>query len=48
MLAAMEDTGKQLIINWPLCWVESHLTAKRLIDEGTIGKLIEVHFYDGN
>ena len=48
MLAAMEGTGKQLIINWPLRWVESHLTAKRLIDEGMIGELREVHFYDGN
>ena len=26
----------------------SHVTAKRLIDEGVIGELIEVHFYDGN
>jgi glucose-fructose oxidoreductase len=48
MLAAMEPTGKQLVINWPLRWVESHVTAKRLIDEGLIGDLIEVHFYDGN
>jgi glucose-fructose oxidoreductase len=48
MIAAMEGTGKVMAINWPLAWVESHVTAKRLIDEGTIGKLIEVHFYDGN
>ena len=48
MIVAMKLTGKLLAINWPLAWVESHLTAKRLIDEGTIGKLIEVHFYDGN
>ena len=48
MIAAMRPTGKLLAINWPLAWVESHVTAKRLIDEGTIGKLIEVHFYDGN
>lgn len=48
MIAAMEGTGKQLAINWPLRWVESHVTAKRLIDEGMIGDLIEVHFYDGN
>ena len=48
MMAAMEATGRQLIINWPLRWVESHVTAKRLIDEGLIGDLIEVHFYDGN
>lgn len=48
MLAAMDGTGKQMAINWPLAWVESHVTAKRLIEEGTIGQLIEVHFYDGN
>ena len=48
MIAAMEGTGKQMVINWPLRWVESHITAKRLIDEGLIGDLIEVHFYDGN
>lgn len=48
MMAAMQGTGKQLIINWPLRWVESHLTAKRLIDEGTIGELTEVHSYGGN
>jgi predicted dehydrogenase len=48
MIAAMEGTGRQLAINWPLRWVESHVTAKRLIDDGTIGELVEVHFYDGN
>jgi predicted dehydrogenase len=48
MIAAMEGTGKQMAINWPLRWVESHVTAKRLIDEGMIGELREVHFYDGN
>ncbi|MEM8591305.1 MAG: Gfo/Idh/MocA family oxidoreductase [Pseudomonadota bacterium] len=48
MMAAMEGTGKHLAINWPLRWVESHVTAKRLIDEGLIGELREVHFYDGN
>ncbi len=48
MLAAMQQAGKVLAINWPLAWVESHVTAKRLIDEGMIGTLREVHFYDGN
>ncbi|MDW4499965.1 Gfo/Idh/MocA family oxidoreductase [Sulfitobacter sp. D35] len=48
MIAAMEGSGKLLAINWPLAWVESHVTAKGLIDAGTIGDLIEVHFYDGN
>lgn len=46
MIAAME--GKVLAINWPLAWVEAHVTAKRLIERGVIGDLIEVHFYDGN
>ena len=48
MIAAMERTGKTLAINWPLRWVESHVSAKGLIDAGEIGDLIEVHFYDGN
>lgn len=48
MMRAMEGTGRQMAINWPLRWVESHVTAKRLIDEGLIGDLHEVHFYDGN
>ena len=48
MLAAMAGTGKQLVINWPLRWYPSHATAKRLLDEGTIGEVIEVHYYDGN
>jgi glucose-fructose oxidoreductase len=29
-------------------WVPSHRTAKRLIDEGRIGQLREVHYYGGN
>jgi glucose-fructose oxidoreductase len=48
MIAAMKPTGKLLAINWPLAWVEAHVTAKRLIDAGVIGALREVHFYDGN
>ncbi len=48
MIAAMEATRKVLAINWPLAWVASHNTAKRLIEEGMIGDLREVHFYDGN
>jgi len=47
MIKAMEGRGR-LAINWPLAWYPSHNTAKRLIDEGAIGDLIEVHYYDGN
>jgi glucose-fructose oxidoreductase len=48
MIRAMERTGKSLAINWPLAWYPAHRTAKRLIDEGKIGEVLEVHFYDGN
>lgn len=48
MIKAMKAVGKKLAVNWPLAWVESHVTAKRLIDEGMIGQLIEVHYYGGN
>ncbi len=48
MMAAMKPVGNTLAVNWPLAWVESHVTSKRLIEENVIGDLIEVHFYDGN
>ncbi len=48
MIAAMQATGRQLVINWPLRWYPSHVTAKRLCDEGVIGEVLQVHYYDGN
>jgi predicted dehydrogenase len=48
MIAALAATKRQLIINWPLRWYPSHMTAKRLIDDGVVGEVIEVHYYDGN
>ena len=48
MIASLKKTGKRLIINWPLAWYPPHRTAKRLIEEGVIGEVIEVHYYDGN
>ncbi len=48
MIRAMEAAGKTMVINWPLAWYPTHRTAKRLIDEGLIGDVIEVHYYDGN
>jgi len=48
MIAAVARTGKQLIINWPMRWVAAHVTAKRLIDLGAIGELIQVHYLGGN
>lgn len=48
MIAAQAAAGRQLIINWPLRWVAAHVTAKRLLEEGALGELTEVHYYDGN
>lgn len=48
MVKAMERTGKMLAINWPMRWYPTNITAKRLIDEGVIGDVREVHYYDGN
>jgi glucose-fructose oxidoreductase len=46
MIAATAD--RTFAVNWPLAWYPSHRTTKRLVDEGTIGDPIEVHYYDGN
>lgn len=48
MIALMKAVQQPLFINWPLCWVPAHATAYRLVREGVIGPLREVHFYDGN
>ncbi len=48
IIAALARTGKLLAINWPLAWYPPHVTSKRLIDEGVIGAVREVHYYDGN
>jgi predicted dehydrogenase len=47
MVAAISD-NQQLIINWPLMWVPVYITTKRMIDEGHIGDVLEVHTYGGN
>ena len=48
MIEACRQHEVTLAVNWPMVWVPSHRTAKRLIDEGQIGQLIEVHYYGGN
>lgn len=48
MIAAMKKSRRRLAINWPLAWYPPHVTARRLVQEGRIGALQEVHFYDGN
>ena len=48
MVKAMKQAKRRLAINWPLAWYPPHVTAHRLVQEGRIGDLQEVHFYDGN
>ena len=48
MIAAMRGSGRRLAINWPSAWLPSYNTAKRMLDEGAIGTLTEVHYYGGN
>lgn len=48
MIAAQEGTGNRLGINWPLTWAPSVRTVRRLLDEGTIGEVREIHYYGGN
>lgn len=48
MIEAVEGGGHKLAINWPLAWYPPHRTTKRLIDEGRIGDVLNVHYYDGN
>ena len=48
MIAAARRAKRLLAINWPLRWYPAHVTAHRLLREGRIGALQEVHYYDGN
>lgn len=48
MIAAVEKTGQPMMINWPARWDRSHYTTWRLINDGLIGDIIEVHHYGGN
>ena len=48
MIEAMASGGRHLAINWPAAWSPANNTAKRLIEDGAIGELIEIHFYGGN
>jgi glucose-fructose oxidoreductase len=48
MVAVQRAAGRPLMINWPLAWDPGIRTTKRLIEEGVIGEVIEVHSYGGN
>lgn len=48
MIAEAEKAKRRLAINWPSNWAPVHQTTYRLIREGTIGDVLEVHYYGGN
>jgi len=48
MIVAARRAKVMLAINWPLRWTPSHCTAHRLLAQGRIGELEEVHYYGGN
>lgn len=47
-IRAAESASILLGVNWPLAWFPVHRTTRRLITEGLIGDVTEVHYYDGN
>lgn len=48
MMRAVAGTNQTLMINWPMVWSPPHRTAQRLLSEGLIGEVREVHYYGGN
>ena len=48
ILAVQHAASRRTLINWPLAWYPPHLTTKRLLSEGLIGDIVELHYYDGN
>jgi glucose-fructose oxidoreductase len=48
MIASARKHQVLLAINWPLRWVPCHCTAYRILREGVVGDLQEVHYYNGN
>lgn len=48
-IAATAAASSALVgVNWPLAWYPVHRTTHRLIGDGVIGDVLEIHYYDGN
>ena len=43
-----EKEGVILAVNWPLASSSPHRTTRHLIANGTVGDVLEVHYYGGN
>jgi predicted dehydrogenase len=48
MARACEAAGTTLLVNWPLTWSAAARKAKALIDEGVIGRVLEVKWRAGH
>ncbi len=48
MARASQAAGTSLVVNWPTTWSAQAHTAKRLIDEGVIGRVLEVKWRVGH
>jgi len=48
MARAAEAAGVELMVNWPTTWSPSVRKAKELLDEGAIGRLLEVKWRAGS
>ncbi len=48
MVRACTSAGTEMIVNWPLTWSPSARKAKSLIDEGVIGRVLEVKWRGGH
>lgn len=48
MARACAVAGTTLLVNWPLTWLPAARAAKALIDEGVIGRVLEVKWRSGH
>ncbi len=48
MVRATKAAGTMLAINWPLTWDPTAHTAKKLLDEGIIGRILELKWRAGH
>jgi predicted dehydrogenase len=48
MVRACRAAGTTLVVNWPLTWSPAARAAKALIDEGQIGRVLEVKWRTGH
>lgn len=48
MMRACQAAGTKLVINWPITWSPAARRAKALIDEGVIGRVLEVKWRGGH